>query len=110
FLTFRQTTVQQASTLGKIVATNSTAALAFENAKDANEILSALRAEQSVAAAALYDKNGKLFSHYRPEVPEVDFPVTPQDNRYRFDGSHLITIQPVIQGEKRLGTLYVKSD
>ena len=51
FLTFRKTTVQQASTLGKIIATNSTAALAFDNPDDAKEILSALKAEQSVAAA-----------------------------------------------------------
>ena len=30
-LTFRQTTVRQLSTLGEVIATNSTAALAFQN-------------------------------------------------------------------------------
>src|SRR5207245_4312742 len=56
FLTSRQTTVEQASTLGKIIATNSTAALAFDNPTDANEILSALKAERSVVGAGLYNK------------------------------------------------------
>ena len=36
FLTFRQTTVEQASTLGRIIAANTTAALAFDNPADAN--------------------------------------------------------------------------
>ena len=40
--TFRQTMVRQASTIGEIVADNSTAALAFQNADDAKEILNAL--------------------------------------------------------------------
>jgi len=38
FDTFRQTTMQKLFSLGKIVSTNSTAALAFDNHKDAYEI------------------------------------------------------------------------
>jgi PAS domain S-box-containing protein len=110
FLTFRQTTVEQASTLGKIIATNSTAALAFDNPDDAKEILSALKAEQSVAGAGLYNKEGKLFSHYPPELRDSDFPAKPQEDGYRFEGSNLIGVQPVTQGDKRLGTLYLKWD
>ena len=39
FLTFRYSTVRNLSTLGQVIATNSTAALAFDNAKDAAEIV-----------------------------------------------------------------------
>src|SRR5688572_7483078 len=63
FVTFRETTIQQASTLGQIIAANSTAALAFENFADATEILAGLKAEQLIVGAALYDNEGKLFSH-----------------------------------------------
>jgi len=45
FLTFRQTIVRQLSTVGEVIAANSTAALAFDNQGDATEILSALKAE-----------------------------------------------------------------
>src|SRR5437016_10390159 len=110
FLTFRETTAQQAATLGKIIAANSTAALAFDNRDDAKEILSALKAEQSVAAAGLYNKEGKLFSHYPPELPDSDFAAMPREDGFRFEHSSLIGVQPVTQGDKRLGTPYLKSD
>src|SRR5213592_3107663 len=61
FLTFRQATLRQLSTVGEVIAANSTAALAFDNQDDAKEILAALKAEQHITSAALYDKSGKLF-------------------------------------------------
>ncbi len=64
FIIFRQVTKAQLSTLGKIVAANSTAAVAFDNHGDANEILDALKAEKNITAAALYDRNGHLFARY----------------------------------------------
>src|SRR5882762_7888246 len=42
---FRQTTLKNLSTLGRVIAANSTASLAFANQADAREILSALGAE-----------------------------------------------------------------
>ena len=61
-LTFRTTAVRELSTLGQIVAANSTAALAFRNPDDAHEVLAALRAEPSILAATLYDADGRVFS------------------------------------------------
>src|SRR4029077_2447250 len=98
------------STLGRIVATNSTAALAFDNPADANEILSAFKAEPSVVAAGLYSKQRKLFSHYPQELPATAFPAIPESDGYRFDGSNLVGVQSVVQGGQRLGTLYVRWD
>jgi PAS domain S-box-containing protein len=111
FLTFRQTTARHLSTLGEIIAANSTAALAFQNPDDAQEVLSALKAERHIVAAALYDENGKLFVKY-PENLSVDtFPVLPEGDGYRFQRASLVAFQPVVQGgNKRLGTLYLKSD
>src|ERR1041385_8294873 len=60
----RNSKVQQLSTLGEITAANSTAALAFENRPDAEEILATLKAERHIVAAAIYDKNGDLFARY----------------------------------------------
>jgi PAS domain S-box-containing protein len=110
FLTFRRTTVQQASTLGQIIAANSTAALAFDSPKDANEILSAMNAAQPVVGAALYTKEGKLFSHYPADSTEADFPVVLYKDGYRFAGSTLEGFEPVILRGKRIGTLYLKWD
>jgi PAS domain S-box-containing protein len=111
FLTFRQTTARHLSTLGEIIAANSTAALAFQNQEDAQEVLSALKAERHIVAAALYDQNGKLFVKYPDNLSVDAFPVLPEANGSRFGRASLITFQPVVQGgNKRLGTLYLKSD
>ena len=112
FFTFRKTAVLQLSTLGSIVAANSTAALAFDNQDDATEILAALRAEPHIVAACLYDKSGNLFSRYPAGSPDGAFPPAPLKDGYRFEAAHLVGFAPVVQvrGTRRLGTLYLKSD
>lgn len=111
FLAFRQTTLRQLSTVGEVIAANSTAALAFENQNDAKEVLSALKAEPHVTAAALYDKTGKLFAKYPADLPPTAFPDTPGKDGYRFEPSSLAGFQSVVQGDhRRLGTLYLKLD
>src|SRR6478609_4458924 len=64
FVGLRRTTAQQLSTLAEITAANSTAALAFENQQDAQEILGTLKALPEIEAAAIYDQAGHEFSHY----------------------------------------------
>src|SRR5437016_11364187 len=110
FLTFRQATLRQLSTVGEVIAANSTAALAFENEDDARDILAALKAEQHVTAAALYNKTGKLFAKYPAGVPEDWLPAAPEMAGYHFQDLSLIGFQPVLQGDKHLGTLYLKLD
>jgi signal transduction histidine kinase len=110
FLRFQRTTTRQLSTVGKIIAGNSTAALAFANQSDAREILSALNAERYVTAAALYDKEGKLFSKYPANLPDDALPATAQKDGFQSEHSYLAGCQPVMQGEKRLGTLYLRFD
>ena len=110
FFVFRQTSVRQLSILAKIIAANSTAALAFDSRDDANEILTALKAEPHIVAACLYDKEGKLFSQYPVNLPANAFPAAIESENYRFEHSHLVGFQPVVQGNNRLGTLYLKSD
>lgn len=108
--TFRQAMVRQLTILGETIATNSTAALAFENSDDADEILSALKSDEHIVAACLYDKKGKLFATYPQNLLDSAFPVSPIEQSYHFENSHLAGFQTVTQGGKRLGTLYLKSD
>jgi PAS domain S-box-containing protein len=110
FVTFRHTTVRQLATLGEIIASNSTAALAFESSDDAYEILSAVKADPHIVVAGIYDKNGKLFSHYPDKLTNHVLPDEPAEDGHQFRQSHLISYQPILQGNKRLGTLYLKSD
>jgi signal transduction histidine kinase len=108
FITFRETTKSQLTTLGKVIATNSTAALAFDSKNDANEILEALKAETSIVAASLYDKDGKLFAKYPRIITDNMLPTKPSEPGYTFSNFNLEGFQPVEQNGKQLGTLYIK--
>jgi PAS domain S-box-containing protein len=110
FLAFRQTLVRNVATLGEVIATNSTAALAFDNRDDAQEILKALKAERHIVAAGLYGPDGALFATYPRALPPQALPRTLANDGYYFERSALIALQPVQEGTKRWGTLYLKSD
>src|SRR6266403_885966 len=110
FLTFRQSSVQQLQILSQAIASNSTAALAFDNADDATVILAAFKADPHIAAAALYDSQGKVFATYPRGQPETHFPVRPGASGYTFGPTELVAFQPVAEGSRRLGTLFVESD
>src|SRR5882757_1291857 len=109
FLTYRRQTLHNLATLGGAIAANSTAALAFENPDDAREVLAALRADPHVVAAALYNKSGTRFASY-PAADTGMRSVATLPQGYRFESGYLIGVQPVVQGSRRMGILYLKSD
>jgi signal transduction histidine kinase/ActR/RegA family two-component response regulator len=110
FLTFRQSSVQQLEILSHAIASNSTAALAFDNAEDASGVLAAFSADPHIVAAALYDARGNLFATYPKTLDAALVPEHAGDSGYRFTRSALLGFQPVAAGTERLGTLYVRSD
>lgn len=109
FFTYRKTAISELQGIGSIVATNSTAALAFDSPEEAAEILSALRSEPHIVLAALYDKNGDVFSVY-PEGETSDLPQLTGEEGYSLKGRYLEGFQPVVQGDARLGTLFIRSN
>ena len=72
----------------------------------------ALEADEPVLGAALYDRRGTLFAVYPKGTEPSAFPQQPgtPDTTFRFEGDHLVGYQPVTQGVRRLGTLFVRSD
>src|SRR5690348_8096483 len=96
FYSFRNTSLQQLSTLGKLIATNSTAALAFDDAESAYETLSALEAEPHIIAAALYLENGSVLARYPTALSPADLPAASPGEGYVFEENHLQGFQPVI--------------
>jgi len=109
-LTFRQTMVRHLSTLAQVIAANSTAALAFDNHGDAREVLSALAAERHIVAAGLHDNTGTLFARYPDAAPADGWPRHRERDGYEFERSHFVLQEPVVNANRRLGTLVLKSD
>ena len=111
YWSFRRTAVDNLVVRGEIIAANSTAALAFLASEDAEEILTALRADPHVVAAALYDADGARFARYPADLPDEALPVVPGEDGYRFEGGRLLGWEPVVEATgPRLGTLYLESD
>jgi len=109
-LSFRQASLRQLRTLGGAVATNSSAALAFANPDDAAMVLSALKADTTVVAAALYDTDGQVFAVYPEGLDPAQLPAQPRQPGYHFEGLRLRGYEPVQEKSRQHGTLYVESD
>lgn len=110
-VTFRNTTRNNLGTRASILAANSTAALAFVNEADATEVLSALKSDPHMVAAALYDRQGRVFATYPARPAAGLIPAAPEPDGFRFAGGRLVGFAPVAQeASDRLGTLYIASD
>lgn len=108
--TIRKNTIHDFSTLSRVIAGNSTAALAFKNESDAREVLSSLAAEPQILSAALYDTQGQLFATYQAAGYQNAFPLKPEPDDYRVERSRIHFFQAVAQGNIRFGTLYLEAD
>lgn len=109
-LTFRRSLAANMEVLAQVIGANSTGALAFRDPKSAQEILSALAAEQQVSKAALYDEEGAIFVRFPAGQAKNSFPPRPRPKGYRFSRTHLAMFQPIVQEGTRLGTIYLQAD
>lgn len=107
-VTLRKGMVDGYRTRAEIIAANSTAALAFQNEADAADVLAVLKTDPRVTGACLYDSQGKLFAKYPAGAPAWVFPASPGESGYR--GGHLEVFCPIVQGDRKLGTVYIQSD
>jgi PAS domain S-box-containing protein len=109
-VTYRQGLVHSLSATAAIIADHSSAALVLRDEKDARATLNSLRADPRIVAAALYDGQGNLFSHYPAQTPVSAFPLSPGKGGYGHEAGRVVLFEPVTNGGVRVGTLYLKSD
>ena len=112
FITFRQTSQRQLETLGRPIAANSTAALAFDNPDDAQTVLAAFQVDQHITRAALYRLDGTLFAMYPSNAAAPEFPAQLKADAggFRFERADLVGVLPVTEGKRRMGMLFLQSD
>lgn len=109
YISFKKAEEQKVLTRALILASNSTAALAFDSPKDATEILSALSADKYIVTACLFDINGKIFATYPADVNHRLLPSHIEKKEFHSVGNFIEGFQPVTQAKLPLGTLYIKS-
>lgn len=109
-ITFRRTLAAGMGVLANIVGSNSTAALAFQDRKNAQEILGALSAEPQITAAAIYDEAGQIFARFPADLALEELPAQPEADGHRFTQAHLFLFRPITFEGARLGTIFLQAD
>ena len=111
--TFRDSMVQEVSTLASVLGENSKAALIFQDpeAKKAAETLAALGNEEQIVAAAVYGADGRLFAPYHRGDVTHHFPLPNRaGTSHRFEGDHLELFQEIFLDGEKIGAIFLRSD
>ncbi|MBL8460456.1 MAG: HAMP domain-containing protein, partial [Zoogloea sp.] len=103
--------VRDLSSLARIVADRSTAALIFNDDKVAIETLGALKVKRPITAACLYDANGKVFARYDSgEDRAFSFPsLKDTGSRASEVDGYLHLQEPVMEGGASIGTVFIRA-
>src|SRR5437764_10253852 len=107
---FRASMQRDPSALARIVAENSTAALAFDDPQAAEETLTALRARPHMLAACIYREDGAMFARYMRPGPSEQCPAPSPSDEVRFTRHDLTVSRPILLKDRRIGTLVLLSD
>jgi signal transduction histidine kinase len=104
----RETAVAEISTLAETMSSNTTAALTFQDRRAAEETLAALRADQRILLAAVFDKDGALFARYlRRGASSGSADLRPVGQS--FEGDTLLLVRPIILDGETIGFILVRS-
>ena len=106
---FRQTFERELRTLARITADNCTAALAFNDAKTAGEVLAPLAVKPEIKNAAVLGADGAEFARFGgvDECP----PPKPDDPAGVVDrDSSLTVVEPIMLDGKRIGIFFMDAD
>ena len=110
-VTFRQKLTRDLSILGDVIGSNSTAALAFNDAGAARDALSALKAQSHVVSACVYGKDRRPFATYlRGQPTASDWPAAARPEGAQVDHAYLSVFRFVWLDGETIGTVFIRSD
>jgi len=108
---YRAASINDLVTQADILGRASTAALAFDDSKTAQENLQLLKAKPEIASAAIYNARGRIFGSYaRKEAGGTDVPGLPETDGTRVRDGSLELFQRIVANNEILGTVYLKAD
>jgi signal transduction histidine kinase len=109
-ITFHQNRAQNARTIARITAAQSSGAVDYQNEPDCRKILSKLNGEPRILLAALYASHGKMLARYPESAAAGSFPAVPVIGEYLVGGGAVGVVVPVRQDDRVVGALYLKWD
>ncbi len=108
---FRRTLTQDLTTQAEIIGANTTAALAFNDDRAANQILAALEAKPEILLAILSSADSTELARYEPSGSDASSSSDAlSEPGYRFTDNHLEVLHEVLLDGVLIGELYLQSD
>ena len=100
------------ATTSRIVASNSVAAVSFDDARAATETLLTLKVEPQILAACIYRDDGKPFAEYVRKGLTIDFPPAPGPDGCWTSGDRMTRVSGIFDDRERMrvGTIYLVAD
>ena len=105
----RATKVQQLSALARVLGSNSTAALTFDDAAAAREILASLALQPTVKRACLFDAKGRVFAAYPAAAAEGDLPTERPPDGHLYLGDDLEVTQTITHDSTHVGAIFLRA-
>ncbi len=99
------------TTVAQITGSNSTAALSFDDAESASEILSSLSSKPHIVEACIYKPDGSVFAEYSSAASRADFSPPPlSPDGVRSVSGFMEVFREIRLKNDVVGVIYVKSD
>jgi signal transduction histidine kinase len=112
--TFRINIVRNLGIQSEIIGENAVSALVFNDPQSAANTLAALQASPHIFYAEVYDSAGHPFAGYWREHAGEALPLPQvaarQQRAHWFDRDQVSVIHPVLFQNKRIGTVFIRSD
>jgi len=120
FFSYRQTLVERSEVLASFIATNSSAAIIFEDKDNADTLLASLRSDESVNSASIYLTDGTVFSLYSRHGA-TDKQLLDNDTQWiqqvshskmtqhRYHHNHIDTFKAIILKNELIGYIHIES-
>jgi len=109
-INYRRTWISDMQTQAELLGQTTTPALQFQDPETGQETLELLRFRPKVAAAAVFNARGKLFSVYTRSPKENRFPPLPGEEGVEVIGTSLVVYKRIVQEGEILGTVYIRAD
>jgi signal transduction histidine kinase/CheY-like chemotaxis protein len=107
--TFQQYWVDDLMTQADIIASVTAPALAFNDARTAQQNLAVLRVRPQILAGAIYTASGNRFASYAQGGSDMTYPPKPAPPGYTIDQGQLAVYHNIVDNGEVLGTVYLRA-
>jgi PAS domain S-box-containing protein len=109
-ITIKSNFVRDLSALGRIIAQNSAAAVAFNDRDAALQTLSSMESRSDIESVCLVLADGEHVTPFNRHHEQDELVEKSLTDGHRFVGSAVFFASPVVLDGKRLGTLYLRAN